>query len=420
MVSFMLVLALIFVSGNVFAQATARDEEIAALKLQVQQLLKRIEALEQNPLQAKEEAPKQKQGGAPKDSPAVTMASLASKLKIKGRWAAGYLDSGKDFSFRSGSFELPDAKVTLAFEPDEINKITMRLNLNNASFNSVDYSYLETDLAKLLNLPVPLNSRLGRLRLEFGEEILSNNPVESALPSNSAFNTDAKDEGVQLYGKLFNGAPLNYIFSVSNGNSGTGTDNSSAKAFTGKVFYRVIPPLYVSASYFDSGSMKASNSEMSIAGVTSKPDGAFGWSRRIWEADVRYDLKKGKVFEPIAYSDSKAIIRGAYGEFSDDILSGTAGSPDRSGKFAFAETVYNLNRKFYLAGRVSFISLDDDVTASLNGITSNSFERYSLGLGYRLTRNTLLKLSYDWNKESGPNVEDADNNLLSALVVSQF
>ena len=82
--------------------------------------------------------------------------------------------------------------------------------------------------------------------------------------------------------------------------------------------------------------------------------------------------------------------------------------------------MYNLNKKFYTAGRFSFADLGSDTTATLNSVTANKYDRYSFGLGYRWSENTIVKLSYDWNKESGPNTAESDNNLLSAIVAAQF
>lgn len=348
------------------------------------------------------------------------MNNLLSKLKIKGRIAAGYYDSGKAGSYPSGSFEVPDAKVQFSFEPDEINKAVLRLNLNNGSFNSVDYAYLETNLSKFFGLSFPLSSRIGRAKTEFGEETMWNNPIEGALPSNSASNVDGRDEGVHLSGKIGKNKPVGYSLSVSNGNTGTGSDNSMAKAFTGKVYYNIIDPLYISASYYNSGSIKNQNAEMSIAGLTSAPTGAVRWKREIWEVDLRYDYKKGKNFFLPAFSDSKAILQIAYGNFRDGVSSTTATSAKRSGQYGFADGLYNLTKKLYVAGRFSFVDLDDGVTASLNNITSNKYQRYSLGAGYRITGNTILKLSYDWNRQSGAGIDVADSNLLSAVVAAQF
>ena len=400
------------------AKADQRDEEIATLKAEVQGLLKRIEALEQGQAKPKETMVKQQEDVAKKVEPSVVMDKLISKLKIKGRWAAGYFDSGKAGSYPSGSFEVPDAKIQFSFEPDEINKIVMRLNLNNGTFNSVDYSYIDTNLANLFNSSLPLNSRIGRIRLDFGEEWLSNNPIEGALPSNSAANVDGKDEGVQLSGKLGKAKPLTYAVSVTNGNSGTGSDTATAKAFAGKLSYNILDPLYVSASYYNSGSMKSSNTEICIAGLATPPTGAKDWKREIWEVDLRYDFKKGKTLNPPAFSDSKAIIQLAYGNFSDDVS--TTGSSNRDGRYGYLEGLYNFTKKFYMAGRFSIVDLTDDTTASLNSITCNKYQRYSLGAGYRLTGNTILKISYDWNRESGPGIDEASNDLLSAVIASQF
>jgi hypothetical protein len=408
--------------------ADERDKEIADLKVQVQGLLKRIEALEQEQTSSKEAIAKQKEAItkqeetiAKKTEPSVLMDKLISKLKLKGRWAAGYYKSGKAGSYTSGSFEVPEAKLVFAFEPDEINKITLRFNLNNGSFNSVDYSYLDTNLAKFFNLPMPLNSRIGRLRIDFGEEYSWNNPVEGVLTSNSAPNVDGKDEGFQLLGKIGKTRPLGYVFSVTNGNSGTGSDTSAAKSFTGKLYYNIFEPLYISASYYNSGTMKGSNTEIAIAGLTARPGNAAKWSRQIWEVDMRYDYQKGKTLYPPAYSDSKAIIQLSYGGFSDAVTTTPAlGGAKRIGTFGFIEGTYNLTKKFYMASRASFLDLNDDTIASLNNINCHRYTRYSLGGGYRLTGNTIFKLAYDWNIESGPGVSDADNNLLSVVMAAQF
>lgn len=420
--SAVLILFFAFIFSQNSVAADERDEEITELKTQVQGLLKRIEKLEAEQMQTKQDTLKAKEEAAKvsettKAAPCkVDLEKIASKLKIKGRWAAGYYKSDKSGSYPSGSFEAPEAKLQFGFEPDEINKIIIRMNLNNFAFTNLDYFYVDTKLSKYFNLPFELNSRLGRLKLDFGEETWSNNPVESVLASNSAGNVSGSDEGLQLSGKPFENIPLNYSFSVTDGATGE-AETSTAKAFTGKLAYNIIDPLYVSASYYTSGSMKNTNAEMGIGGLAARPNttNTLNWRREIWEVDLRYDFEKGKILIP-AFCDSKAFIRMAYGAFSDD----ASGAAERSGSFGFVEGTYNLTPKIYAASRISVIDLDSDTTASLNGVTSNEYQRYSFGLGYRLTSNTLFKLGYDINDESGPSVDDSDNNLISAIVASQF
>ncbi len=430
------ILVLTFIFSYVPIGFAATDEEIQALKVQVRELIQRIEKLEVEQTQAKAEVVKAKEEVAKvKETTAgrVDLANTLSKLKIKGRFAAGYFDSGKSGTYPSGSFEVPEAKLQFAFQPDDINTIVLRFNLNNGatSISStnplLDYLYLQSKdfLPFLKNTPYSISGRLGRFKLGFGEETLSNNLVESVVPSNSAGNVGVTDEGLELSGKvdlakmgLKQLTPLGWVLSVSDGNSEVGSDTTSPKAFMGKLYYAPINPLYLSVSYYNSGELKTNNAGMSIAGLVSPPTGATNWDRAVWEIDARYDIGKGKKpLEPIVYSDSKAIIRLSYGEFSDDVT----GAAERSGQFGFVEGTYNLNKKFFTAARYSIVDLDDDQTASLNSITSNEYQRYSLGLGFRWSENTIIKVGYDWNQESKvSSTTGKRNNLLSALVASQF
>jgi len=257
------------------------------------------------------------------------------------------------------------------------------------------------------------------MKVDFGEETWSADPVNGVLASNSAASVSGNDEGLQFSGKISNTFPMGWSVAVDNGTSGTGSDTTTSKAFTGKLSYNPANSLYISGSYYNSGNLKASASEMSIAGLSTAPTGATSWERQMLEADLRYDFVKGDTLNPPAYSDSKAFIRLNYGRCNDDVKEGTAAKRDFN--YGFAEGTYNFTKKVYLAGRYSIVDLDDSATtASLNGVTANKYQRYSLGAGYRWTDATILKLGYDWNEESGLNVSEARNNLLSAIVSSQF
>ena len=414
---------------NVFAE-DSKEGELTALKSQVQELLKRIEKLELEQMvtkeegkKAKEEVAKLKEASQSAQAARVDLANTLSKLKIKGRAALGFFDSGKAGSYPAGSFEMPDAKLQFGFQPDEINTLVLRFNLNNATAQSplLDYFYLQSKdfIPALKDSPFSLSSRLGKFKLGFGEETWTDNLVEGVVPSNSAARATVVDEGLEFAGKVkledIGLKPLGWVVSVSDGNSGVGSDSTASKAFMGKLYHNPIEPLYVSGSYYNSGELDSSSSEMSIAGVTSAIQSGMAWKRSVWELDARYDFGKGKKpLEPIVFSDSKAIVRLSYGEFKDD------GNRTRSGNFGFVDGIYNLNKKFYAAGRYSFIDMNGDVTATLNSVTANRYDRFSLGGGYRWSDNVILKLGYDWNKNSGPGVNDADDNLLSALVATQF
>lgn len=351
---------------------------------------------------------------------------LSSRLTFKGRYAAGYFDSQKKGAYPNGSFQIPDVKAQFIFLPDDINAVIMRLSLNNAAFNSVDYLYLDTNIMKLTpweESPFTLSSRLGRMKIDFGEETWTNNPIDNILPSNSAANVTGYDEGLQLSGKIGRERPLGWALGLANGNSGTGLDTDWAKAFSAKVSYNPIDPLYISGSYYNSGSLGAASSELSIAGITAPPTYALNWNRQIVEADVRYDIEKGRVVNPPAYCDSLAFVRGTYGYFYDSASAlDTRNTANRQGSYGAIEGMYNITPKFYTAGRASIIGLaGTDHAASLNNVACNLYERYSLGLGYRLTNAMLLKGSYDINlQKKGTGGEDPKDGLLSILMAGHF
>jgi len=367
-----------------------KEEEIKILKKQVQELLEKIEKLEKEQKKVSEK--------------------VEPKFKIKGRVAAGYYNSEDDGNFPKGSFEIPEAKIQFLFQPDDINTVIMRMDLNNAKFNTIDYLYLETKLDKLFNIDLPVYSRLGRFKIDFGEETFSNNPVESVLPSNSASNVSGNDEGLLLKANLSKNFSVS--LSILNGNEGVGSDNNGPKALSTKFSYE-FSNFYISGSFYNSFSLKDKNSEIKIAGLNSPPIGTSDWKRSFFEIDFRYDYKKGKILNPPSYSDSKGIIRSAYGIFKDDIKNGN----DRDGWYGFVEGTLNLTDKLYFAARYSIVELDDGIIAKLNGIDSNKYERLSIGFGYRITKQTIFKFSYDFNREKP---EDKDNDLFSILVSTIF
>ena len=149
--------------GKSFAEGVSRDEEISGLKSQVQDLLKRIEKLEveqtvskEESKKAKEEVMKLKETSQAAQAGRVDLANTLSKLKIKGRAALGFFDSGKAGSYPAGSFEMPDAKLQFGFQPDEINTLVLRFNLNNATSQSplLDYFFLQSkDFIPALKIP---------------------------------------------------------------------------------------------------------------------------------------------------------------------------------------------------------------------------------------------------------------------------
>ncbi len=398
------------------SQTDILNEKVKKLESENEMLNQKIIRLEAQAT-VQPEAAKTPSLETPKPEVAL-LEKIGTKLKIKGRAGAGFFKSGDRGTFPQGSFEVPEAKMQFSYAPDDFNTIVLRMNLNNAVFNSVDYFYFESKdfLPMLKDSPYTLESKIGRFKIPYGEETWSNNLVERALLSNSASDISGNDEGVLLSGKVGKAKPLKWAFAVTNGSTGTGSDNVDAKSFTGKLDYSIWDDLLFSASAHHSGSLKSAAGEMSFAGNTARPAGALNWDRTMWELDLRYDYRKGKVLNPPAYTDSKAYVRGAFGQVIDD---GTVAS-DVEANYGYVEGLYNFTPKVYSALRYSFIDTRHGVLTVLNGIRDAShYDRYSIALGYRWTANTILKIGYDWNEASALLGDPADD-LFSAAIVSSF
>jgi len=370
---------------------------------------------------------------------AVAQNEFKPNIDFKGsRIAIGYLDSQNDGSYPDGSFQMPDAKLRFNWNTTPDVTVVTRMSLKNATFDSLDYFYLDyknffSQLApKLKDSPFNPTLRIGRIKVDIGEETFADNPVEGVVASNSAGIVAGYDEGLQLFQNLHKdnlGVPVKWSLSFFNGNSGTGADNEGAKAMNFKLGVNPISELYVSGSYYKTGELGVADAEVTYAGLKARPTNATQWTRTIQEIDLRYDFQPGKEnrLNPgaPAFSDSKAFVRTAYGKFADngkDTVKPIVQVVDREGKYYFVEGCYNATEKLYLAARQSNIEFDKNtVFASLNSVNANKYSRMSIGAGYRMSSNTHLKIEQATNTEKIPTgAVKAENNQYSLLITVKF
>ena len=326
---------------------------------------------------------------------------------------------------------MPEAKLQLALTLDDYNTFVMRSNLNYAKFNSLDYFYIDSKdfLPQLKDTPYTLSTRVGRFKLPFGEEQWTNNIAESAVGSNSAANVAGYDEGAQVSGSIGKENPWKWWLAVSNGNgggsgttAGTVNDNMAPKAYSGRLGYSPIKPLWLSGSFFTSGGLGASSAantscDVPFANLYTGPTGAGGWSRTLWEGDARWDFEKGKIANATAFTDSKAYLMGAFGQLYDnaDVVS------DREANYGFVEGLYNFHPKIYGAFRFSVVNMRRGANATLNSIANvTGYDRYSLGFGYRCSDKVILKVTYDFNVEQITTGNDTSDDQLMVALVTLF
>ncbi|MDI6733597.1 MAG: hypothetical protein QME51_06940 [Planctomycetota bacterium] len=358
----------------------------------------------------------------------LTLPVLAeTTIDTKGsRIAAGYIDTGSAGNNTTGAFAIPDVKLQTNVKVDNDTTAVVRLDLTNGMVNAnVDYAYIKLDnlINNLTGSKGQINPEVifGRFKADFGEETWSNNPVEGALITNSVANVNGYDEGLQVKQQLPIDLPviLAVSFALLNGDTAAG-DANGTKAYNLKVsgqMKNAIGPggLAFSLSRYDSGVLEGvTTSAMGVGGVPATY--AADWRRMILELNVRYDLLEGaQKFDPSKSplsADAKGVFRLAYGQGGDSGASATK----RTYTYIMLDGIFNVNNKMYAAFRYSYTDVDIGLaTATDPGKTT----RISIGGGYRLNENAILKAEYTINQEeevaTNPKLENDQVGLLLTL-----
>lgn len=336
----------------------------------------------------------------------VTAASKGSLIKIDGRFFAGIFSSGVNGAYPNRAVDVPDAKIRFTFNPSKDITIVNRFSNNKAASGGFDYFYMD-----LNNWGGALPGhvlRIGKVKIDTGEETWTDNPEESILISNSAASVGGYDGGVNFRGTIPVGIPASYSIGVYNSNSATFLGSATNGLATGvKIGAAPLNNLYVSASYYYSGDLiKADGTvatpALKIANLQTTPAGTTAWNRSVWEADARWNYGKTGIKSTIPSGGTPFTpfqVGVAIGAFTDNF----DGAKDRDGQYWYAEGLYNATQKLYLATRYSKVSLDDNMTAKLvdSTVAVNSYKRLSLGVGYHLTSLSDLKVEYSINKADG-------------------
>ena len=320
-----------------------------------------------------------------------------AKMKIDGRLFLGVFDTGDQGQFPDWSTDINDAKLRFTFSPSE--RITIVNRLSTTGAKSADFDYFYLDYAGILD---STTLRIGQRKIDVGQETWTDNPIENILITNSVSHVSGYSTGLALLGRLGT-SPRSPLFEVGfvNGPKGVMARPTSGLPVNLKVGAEVADRLFVSASYFDSARLRGTdNSAISVGEIAGPPTGTTEWTRRLWEADLRYNHGSTGVRSVIPTGNLPRLMAGAtYGRFEDD----ATGADDRSGTFWFVEGKYGLNSRLYAAARYSTVNLENGALAPLAKSPAgvNSYRRTSLGLGYRLTDLAVLKAEYTQNNTSG-------------------
>lgn len=383
----------------------SQEPSVEQLQAEIARLRRQVAELEQvkarlNELE-KQMADLQK---AQKSMPsAVAPASKGSQITVDGRIFAGIWGTQSDGSFTNRALDIPDAKLRFTFKPTQYVTIVNRYCNNRAASGGFDYFYV--DIKDWAGRWKGHTLRIGKHKLDIGQETWTDNPLESILITNAVSHVSGYDEGLNLRGPLSTGKyPWNYSIELTHGNQGF-TAPPAELAWGVKAGGLISDHLYLSLSYLRTGNLvrrdgTVDKTDFNIAEVTDAPSGATGWRRSLWEVDLRYGYgREGIKSATGSELDMPWQFAVAYGGFADD----AQGAADRKGRFGFAEALYRLTPRTYFAVRYSEVSLQDGVLAKLGGspVPVNRYRRFSVGLGHQLSRLTLLKTEYTFNDTSG-------------------
>lgn len=365
-----------------------RVAELESLKVQLDKLERQLQELQK--LQKAQSTP-------------VATVNRETKASIDGRFFVGVFGTQPDGSFPNRTLDIPDGKVRFTFQPSPHVLLVNRFSASRSGASNMDYLYI--DLMDWGGIWRGHTLRIGKHKLDIGQETWTDNPIENIVITNAVSHVSGLDEGLNLRGPLSTGSrPWTYSIELVNGSQ----DFSAAPsqwAWGVKIGGLLTHKIHLSASYMRTGNLVRRDGtldkpDLNIAEVFDPPAGATGWRRSFWEVDLRYGYGKEGV-KPIVGSeaDEPWQMALAYGRFEDD----AEGATDRKGSFGFVEALCNLTSRVYLGLRFSQIALDDGAVAKLGGspVEVNEYRRYSFGLGYRLSRLTHLKTEYTLSETRG-------------------
>jgi len=327
------------------------------------------------------------------------------KMNLSAEGAVAFFETGSGGAFPNNEFRLDEAKLFI--DAPIWGEVYGFVEVNLATHESWDLDlrvgelYLDFEnVSKLWGRDRWVNVRVGRIDVPFGEEYLTRDAIDTPLISHSLVDFWGVDEGIELYGTL---GKVSYVMAVQNGGVSVTRDFHSDKSVAGRVGVDPTPWLHLSVSGMRTGDLDAQNdvlSEIWFGGGWFRSLGSGAETKfhaNLVEGDIRFRLPRGHVSAFAGY------IR-----YDDD---DPAADNSRDVYFYSIEAVHELTRKLYAGARFSQIFAQDgfpivgnsNIDDYLFGPLTEEIWRLSLGLGYRFSRNLVIKTEYSFErgKETG-------------------
>lgn len=408
-----LLVPLICASSGPAAEPDAVEAELRALRLQNAALKEQVErqqamiedfARRHSAVRAEPASPAPAVVRPP--APAVARAAVETpsapvqrlgKLQLTGEGAVAYFGGQRNALFAKDVFRLDEAKLflegPLGFNSYLFSEVEI---FNRDSFSNALRAgelYLDFEsISRLWGREGQMSLRLGRVDIPFGEEYAQRDAIDNPLISHSIADFWGVDEGIEAYGAI---GPLQYVAAVQNGGTNYAFDFASSKATTLRLGIDPAPGLHLSLSGFRTGRI--------LHATDTRAEIWFGndWLRRragsaavsFWAdavgGDVRRTFRQGHI----------AATAGRIRYRDDD--------PTRrfntSATFASLEAVARTSRQLHFGSRLSLMDSEKGFNVPGDGQNpspraTEHLWRLSLGTGYQLAPQLLLKGEYSLNR----------------------
>lgn len=410
------------VTREQFLQLQQQNEQLQQ-QLQNQQRL--IEALTHKVEDIQKSATRPEPASGAAASPAAgedfSAAALAApgmrlgKVDISGEGGLTMFSSESQGQNPHPTFRIDEAKLFLEAPVWEDVYFYSELDLASRESTSLGLAvgelYLDfEDVSKLWGRERMLNVRVGQFYIPFGEEYQNRFAIDNPLISHSVSDLWGADAGVEIYGKL---GAARYAVAVQNGGGPTSYALQDDKAVAGRLGYDPAKWLHLSASGMRTGNLNVNNGISAIwfgNGWFEPLPGskATTFHANLVEGDVQLTLPQVQI---------KAA--GGYIDYGDNDPSA---NHHRDVYYFYAEGVHEFSRELYCAARFSEVFARNGFPIVgggtmgkylFGGDLTEEYWRLSLGLGYRFSRNLLVKGEYSFNqgRESDGEFRPGENAL---------
>lgn len=327
----------------------------------------------------------------------VTAVERLGKFQLSGAGAVAYFGGQKNAYFAKDVLRIDEAKLFLegplganTYLFTEVEVFNRDSTSNNLRAGEL---YLDFEgVSRIWGSEGLMSLRIGRLDIPFGEEYAMRDAFDNPLISHSVMDFWGVDEGFEAYGKI---GDFQYVAAIQNGGTNTAFDFASSKAATLRLGWDPISGLHLSLSGLRTGRIQQA--------TDSRAEIWFGndWGRRrlgsnaahFWfdslQVDARRDFRRGHLAASAGRIRYRDDAPGKRFESSADFASAEA--------VVRASRVLHFGTRFSLARSPRGFNLPGDGAAAPAQL-SRELRRLSIGAGYRVGSQLLLKAEYSFNR----------------------